>query len=297
MPQSNIMKNITMLAACAATTAAVKAVPQIRITEFMYTGLFGEYVEIANIGDTEQNMTGWSFSDNSRIVGDTSLSEIGTLSPGEAAIITEVSDALFTLVWYTEPGEPALPASNIIANNTSNLGRSDETNIYPNGAFDGDNDCEDASLTTIKAPGPLTACGRTTSAPSRVRWVPTISPPGCFMPISLEECGFPMALHGHRHPSEASVRSAARASIRTIDPSAFVPRRKKRPPFPEDRRPNPNRFPCGPGQGSILFTRKNSPLPELGRAWVVAVVVGPLAIRISLAPCQLTAGFVLYSIW
>lgn len=137
------MKNITMLAACAATTAAVQAVPQIRITEFMYTGLFGEYVEIANIGDTDQNITGWSFSDNSRIVGDTSLSEIGTLSPGEAAIITEVSDALFTLVSYTEPGEPALPTSNIIANNTSNLGRSDEINIYPNGAFDGDNDYED----------------------------------------------------------------------------------------------------------------------------------------------------------
>lgn len=138
------MKNIvTTLAALAAVTVAAQAAPQVRITEVMYTGLFGEFVEITNIGDASQNMSGWSFSDNSRTIGETSLSGIGTLDAGEVAIITEVSDAIFIQAWYTEPGETALAAANIVENNAANLGRSDEVNIYPNGASDGDTDQED----------------------------------------------------------------------------------------------------------------------------------------------------------
>ena len=125
------MKNIvTTLAALAAVTVAAQAAPQIKVTEIMYTGLFGEFVEITNTGDAAEDMTGWSFSDNSRTPDETSIAGIGTLDAGEVAVITEVSDAIFIQAWYTEPGKTALAASNIVENNVANLGRSDEVNIY-----------------------------------------------------------------------------------------------------------------------------------------------------------------------
>jgi len=125
------MKNIvTTLAALAAVTVAAQAAPQIKVTEVMYTGLFGEFVEITNTGDAQQNMTGWSFSDNSRTPDETSIAGIGALDAGEVAVITEVSDAIFIQAWYTEPGKTALAAANIVENNVANLGRSDEVNIY-----------------------------------------------------------------------------------------------------------------------------------------------------------------------
>lgn len=129
------MKNIvTTLAALAAVTVAAQAAPQIKVTEVMYTGLFGEFVEITNTGDASQSMTGWSFSDNSRTVGETSIAGIGTLDAGEVAVITEVSDTIFIQAWYTEPtnNPVTLAAANIVENNVANLGRSDEVNIYDN---------------------------------------------------------------------------------------------------------------------------------------------------------------------
>lgn len=127
------MKNIvTTLAALAAVTVAAQAAPQIKVTEVMYTGLFGEFVEITNTGDASQDMTNWSFSDNSRTPDETSLSGIGTLDAAEVAVITEVSDTIFIQAWYTEPtnNPVTLAAANIVENNVANLGRSDEVNIY-----------------------------------------------------------------------------------------------------------------------------------------------------------------------
>lgn len=141
------MKNIvTSLAAIAALASAAQAAPDVRITEVMYTGLFGEFIEITNVGDAQQNMSGWSFSDNARDVPTdtnpktTSLSGLVALDAGEVAIITEVSSTIFIQAWYTEPTTETatLTAANIVANNSVNLGRSDEVNIYASGAPTGE---------------------------------------------------------------------------------------------------------------------------------------------------------------
>lgn len=127
-----------ILAALAAATASVNAQASVQITEVMYTGLFGEFVEITNVGTASAFLntgTGWTFSDNSRGttagVNATSLAQIGELSVNESAIITEVSDEIFIQAWYTEPTNNAvtLAASNIVENNSINLGRGDEVNI------------------------------------------------------------------------------------------------------------------------------------------------------------------------
>lgn len=157
------MKSLSLaIAAFAVATVAAKA-QNVQITEIMYTGMFGEFVEITNVSTTTaQNMSGWKFSDNSRglslasVATATDLSGIGggSLAAGASAIITEVSSTIFIQAWYTEPGKTALPANRIVANNAINLGRSDEVNIYPAGAANGVTDIQDRITYNDQVSGP-----------------------------------------------------------------------------------------------------------------------------------------------
>lgn len=112
---------LLVLALC---SAGARADAQVRITEWMYDGSNGEFIEITNLGGGPVNLTGWSFDDDSRAAGTFSLSSLGTLAPGESAVITEAAAAAFRTSW-------SLPASvKVAGSNTTNLGRNDEINIY-----------------------------------------------------------------------------------------------------------------------------------------------------------------------
>lgn len=161
--QNKTMKSLSLvLAAFAVATVAAKAQANVQITEIMYTGMFGEFVEITNVGNVAQSMSGWKFSDNARglslasVATATDLSGIGagSLGAGESAIITEVSVAIFTQAWYTEPSKTALPANRIVANNAINLGRNDEVNIYPAGAVNGVTGAKDRITYNDQVSGP-----------------------------------------------------------------------------------------------------------------------------------------------
>jgi predicted extracellular nuclease len=99
------------------------------ITEWMYQGLgtggLGEFAEFTNTGATAIDLTGWSYSDNSRVAGHVSLSAFGVVAPGESVILTDSAITDFRTVW-------GLGTSvKIIGGNTKdNLGRADEINIY-----------------------------------------------------------------------------------------------------------------------------------------------------------------------
>jgi len=97
------------------------------ISEWMYNGLgdgkTGEYIEFTNVGAESVDMTGWSFDDSSRLAGTVSLSAFGVVAPGESAILTDDSVAVFEAVW-------GLDGVKIVGDNTANLGRSDEINLY-----------------------------------------------------------------------------------------------------------------------------------------------------------------------
>ncbi len=99
----------------------------VRITEYMYSGADGEFIEICNIGGTSQDMTGWSYDDDSRTAGTLSLSGMGTLASGACGIITEIPAADFNTNWGLGGLVP------IVGDNPANLGRNDEINIYDNG--------------------------------------------------------------------------------------------------------------------------------------------------------------------
>lgn len=114
------------MALCLAASGASQA--QVQITEWMYSGPGGEFVEFTNLGSSAVDFTGWVYDDDSRLssaaLGAFDLSAIGMLAPGQSALITEASAAAFRAEW-------SLPASvAVLGGYTNNLGRADEINLY-----------------------------------------------------------------------------------------------------------------------------------------------------------------------
>ena len=97
---------------------------RIAITEYMYGGANGEFVEFTNVGDAVVDMTGWSYDDDSRTPGSQNLSGFGTVQPGESVILTESNATTFRTAWNLCSGVK------IIGGSTNNLGRDDEINLY-----------------------------------------------------------------------------------------------------------------------------------------------------------------------
>ncbi len=101
----------------------------VRITEYMYSGPGGEFIEITNLDTIAADLTGWSFDDSNRTPGAFSIGGLGTLQPGETGIITEADAEAFRTHW-------GLPISQKIVGDLglngigNNLGRNDEINIY-----------------------------------------------------------------------------------------------------------------------------------------------------------------------
>jgi uncharacterized protein len=100
--------------------------PNIQITEYMYQGANGEFIEFTNLGTTAVNFAGWSFDDDSRTAGTVDLSAFGVVQPGESVILTETADAAFRTAWGLSE------SVKVIGGLTTNLGRADEINLYDN---------------------------------------------------------------------------------------------------------------------------------------------------------------------
>ncbi|HRQ72082.1 MAG TPA: lamin tail domain-containing protein [Phycisphaerales bacterium] len=113
----------TVLAAGIASTAYAD---NVRITEWMYQGAGGEFVEFTNVGNVPVDMTGWSFDDDSRLPGEFDLSGAGVLMPGESLVIVEVDPAAFIADW-------GLVGVTVLGPYTNNLGRNDEINLFDSG--------------------------------------------------------------------------------------------------------------------------------------------------------------------
>ena len=115
----------TLLAALLSFVAA-PAIAQMRITEYMYSGGNGEFVEFTNVGATPVDMSGWSFDDSSEVAGSQDLSAYGVVQPGESVILADagVTAAAFRSAWSL------CDAVKVIGGNTNNLGRDDEINLY-----------------------------------------------------------------------------------------------------------------------------------------------------------------------
>jgi hypothetical protein len=119
---------LTSVVTFALATPGRATVPgQIVITEWMYNPVASassEFVEVTNIGGEPVDMATYSFDDDSRAAGTVPLAPLGSLVPGESALIAESAAADFRTEW-------GLAATvKVLAGNTTNLGRADEINIF-----------------------------------------------------------------------------------------------------------------------------------------------------------------------
>ena len=115
---------LALIAAAGLAPQLSMAAADVRITEWMYGGSGGEFVEFTNVGTTAIDLTGWSFDDDSRIPGVLDLSVFGVVAAGESVIITESAADAFRANW-------SLGASvKVLGEYTNNLGRNDEINLF-----------------------------------------------------------------------------------------------------------------------------------------------------------------------
>ena len=117
-----------LLTLTTALALAAPAMAQVQITEWMYSGNSGEYVEFTNLGNSAVNFSGWVYDDDSRFstvaAGGFSLSALGLVQPGESVLITESDATVFRTNWH-------LPSSvKVLGGYTNNLGRADEINLF-----------------------------------------------------------------------------------------------------------------------------------------------------------------------
>jgi len=113
-----------LLAALLVAGFASQAQAEVRITEWMYSGGSGEFIEFTNLGATAVDFAGWSYDDDSRTPGVFDLSGFGMVGSGESVVITETSADTFRLDW-------GLAATvKVLGGYTNNIGRADELNLF-----------------------------------------------------------------------------------------------------------------------------------------------------------------------
>lgn len=111
-------------AALALAAPLAHAASDLQITEWMYSGNGGEFIEFTNMGSTAQDFSGWSYDDDSRLPGSFDLSAFGIVGVGESVIITESDAAAFRASWALAG------AVKVLGGYTNNIGRSDEINLF-----------------------------------------------------------------------------------------------------------------------------------------------------------------------
>jgi uncharacterized protein len=121
------MKYVSVLGLVAVLVQAASG--SIVISEWMYSGTDGEFVEFTNVGTNPVDMTNWSYSDTDSEPGDVAFLDVfGLVQPGESVILTEAEPSLFRSAWGLDA------AIKIFGPNTdSNLGRNDQINLYDAG--------------------------------------------------------------------------------------------------------------------------------------------------------------------
>lgn len=100
----------------------------VRITEFMYAGAHGEFIELTNLGTTPVDLAGWSLDDSNAVPGAFPLSAIGVLAPGESAIVTENVAETFRAAWNLPPSVKIIGELGATLGN--NLGRNDQIHVF-----------------------------------------------------------------------------------------------------------------------------------------------------------------------
>lgn len=106
----------------------LNAGPGIRITEWMYSGASGEFIELTNTSDQAIDLAGWSIDDSGATAGTFDLNAFGIVQPGESVVITESVDADFRNAWGLSTATKVIGELGVKSGN--NLGRNDQIHLY-----------------------------------------------------------------------------------------------------------------------------------------------------------------------
>jgi hypothetical protein len=95
-----------------------------RITEYMYSGTNGEFIELTNTSAQNIDLTGWSLDDQTGVPGTVDLSAAGIVTPGQSILLVDIAPATFAANW-------GLTGVTILGpNTTAAIGRNDEINLF-----------------------------------------------------------------------------------------------------------------------------------------------------------------------
>jgi hypothetical protein len=99
-----------------------------RVSEWMYSGAGGEFIEFTNLSSSPIDMTGWSMDDDHALPGAFSLGAFGVVAPGESVVVTEAEAAAFRAAWSLDPAVKVIGGLGTVGGN--NLGRSDQIHLF-----------------------------------------------------------------------------------------------------------------------------------------------------------------------
>lgn len=119
------MKKLVLLFVLVFAVSAMATPTGMQITEWMYKGGNGEFVEFTNFSSTAIDMNGWSYSDAAGKAGDVSLSAFGAVASGQSVVLTETAASTFRTAWGLSS------TVDIIGSNAKdNMARSDAIKLY-----------------------------------------------------------------------------------------------------------------------------------------------------------------------
>ncbi|WP_411846759.1 choice-of-anchor I family protein [Roseibacillus persicicus] len=92
----------TLLTACLGTvlfSSSASAQSGLLVTELKSNGDGGDFWELTNVGGSLVDLTGWSWDDDSAVLGTIVIPDGTTIAPGESLIFTGVDEAEFRAYW------------------------------------------------------------------------------------------------------------------------------------------------------------------------------------------------------
>ena len=102
----------------------------VQITEWMYSGNHGEFVELTNRGSTAIDMANWLLKDNDLALPGLNLGAFGLLQPGDAVVITDAVAADFRTAWNLPISAKIIGELGSVAVGGANYGRADQINLF-----------------------------------------------------------------------------------------------------------------------------------------------------------------------
>lgn len=100
----------------------------LRLTEWMYAGASGEFMEFTNLSGAAIDLNGWSIDDDHATAGAFSLSAFGSVQPGESVIVTEADANAFRTAWNLAPTVKVIGGLGTVGGN--NLSRNDQIHLF-----------------------------------------------------------------------------------------------------------------------------------------------------------------------